>query len=41
MTVTNTIHKEYELLTYLEEIFDSGFQADLDIMVLVLCSDSV
>lgn len=39
MTVTNTIHKEYELLTYLEEIFD--FQADLDIMVLVLCSDSV
>lgn len=38
MVVTDIIHKAYELLNYLEETFDSGFQADQGIMVFVLYS---
>ena len=41
MVVIDIIHKAYELLDYLEETFDSGFQADQGIMVLVLYSNSV
>ena len=36
MTVTHKMYKYYELPSYLEEIFDSRFQADLKIMVLGL-----
>ena len=41
MVVTDIIHKTYELLNYLEETFDSGFQADQGIMVFVLYSNYV
>ena len=41
MVVTYIIHKAYELLNYLEETFDSGFQADQAIMVFVLYSNYV